>query len=53
MTRSTLKTRAPGRNGAAPKTVRVAAYCRKSVDDAPDQEFTSIDAQRAGHRGLR
>ena len=52
MTQSTLKRRGAGRNGAAaPKTVRVAAYCRKSVDDAPDQEFTSIDAQRAAIEG--
>jgi site-specific DNA recombinase len=52
MTQSTMHRSTSGRSGtASPKTVRVAAYCRKSVDDAPDQEFTSIDAQRSAIEG--
>jgi site-specific DNA recombinase len=31
---------------AAPRTVRVAAYCRKSHAQGLEQEFNSIDAQR-------
>ena len=31
----------------SPSTVRVAIYCRKSVTEGLDQEFNSLDAQRA------
>ena len=31
---------------APPRTVRVAIYCRKSVTEGLDQEFSSLDAQR-------
>ena len=42
--RATLKRPA---NEAGPKTLRIAAYTRKSVDDPTDQTFTSVEAQRA------
>jgi site-specific DNA recombinase len=42
--RATLKRPA---NEAGPKTLRIAAYSRKSVDDPVDQTFTSVEAQRA------
>ena len=32
---------------AIPKTLRVAGYARKSVDDPADQTFTSVEAQRS------
>ena len=37
--RATLKRPA---NEAGPKTLRIAAYTRKSVDDPTDQTFTSV-----------
>src|SRR5687767_12071620 len=41
-----------GRNGAnrassAPKAVRCAVYTRKSTEEGLDQEFNTLDAQRA------
>jgi site-specific DNA recombinase len=47
MMQATLKQRRAGRNGAAaPTTVRVAIYTRKSTEEGLDQEFNSLDAQR-------
>lgn len=45
---SKLIARQPRRTGgAAPGTVRVAIYTRKSVAEGLEQEFNSLDAQRA------
>ncbi len=44
MVRAATKSRANG--SAAPATVRVAIYTRKSTDEGLDQEFNSLDAQR-------
>jgi site-specific DNA recombinase len=47
MTQSTMKRRGAERNAvAAPATVRVAVYTRKSTEEGLDQEFNSLDAQR-------
>ncbi len=44
--KATLRTNGKHASPAAPATVRVAIYCRQSVDRSEGSEFGSIDAQR-------